>query len=260
MVESTLGRFRLNEKEASYLDTLTLIWNEFPSEGVYKIPIEIGGLNVGYFAARQFDAEINSQKKVGIISAYEGSPILTTVKRLGFKYVEVDPEEDFSNQIRNLDVLIIDKRALSLKRKLKDKRDDFIQFVENGGHLIILAQDAHEWNRSNIWEEIVLTPSQKFDETYPLKIDWNHQFFAAPNKIATQFFTDWLFLRAYNNVQVKEGQNLSVPVVTEGEELPSVLTKKLRKGRLTYIDLALHPQLLNIHTGVFRFLANVISI
>jgi hypothetical protein len=40
---------------------------------------------------------------------------------------------------------------------------------------------------------------------------------------------------------------------------PLLLTRKLGRGRMTYVDLALAPQWLNVHPGAYRLLANLIS-
>ncbi|MFQ5770349.1 MAG: hypothetical protein ACE5HX_07425, partial [bacterium] len=68
------------------------------------------------------------------------------------------------------------------------------------------------------------------------------------------------YLRAYNLVKLNGADDFSVPVKAKDGEIPFIVTKKKEKGRMTYVDLGLGPQLMNIHAGAFRLLANIISI
>lgn len=260
LAESTLFRFRLNQKEATDLDTLTLEWKGKRKDGTYMLPVDIDGIEVGKFIARKFEARIDTNKRVGYIAGMPNSTMEATLRRLGTRNSEVNINGDVSGQLKNVDVLIVDRRAVTLKKKIEDQKGHFDGFVENGGHLIYLAQDAEEWNRSKMWEEIELIPTHQFDESYPVETDGAHPFISSPNLIGPEDWYGWLYLRAYNIVKMDDAAGFSIPVKTKGEEVPLLLTKKRGEGRLTYVDLALEPQLLNIHEGMFRLFANIVSI
>lgn len=258
-VESIPGRFRLNQKEATYLDSLTLIWLKFPAVGTYKFPVNIGGVPLANFAARSFPVEVDTTKKVGVLSGIKGNPVEVTLRRMELKYIKLDPRKNISRQMSDLDVVIVDRRALSLDKDILGEKNTLAEFVKRGGHLIFLAQDAAVWNNSGIWEDVSLRPSQKFDESYPVNYDKTHPFFTTPNPISEVDWQSWLYLRAYNVVEAADTSGLSIPVRAKGQNSPLLLTKEEGKGRITYIDLALSQQFLNIHPGMFRLFANIIS-
>ena len=259
LAESSLFPFRLNQKEATDLDTLTLEWKGKRNEGSYLMPVDIDGIEVGRFIARKFEAGIDTNKRIGYIVGMPNSTMEATLRRLGTRNSEVNIHGDVSEQLKNVDVLIVDRRAVTLKEKIKDQKDHFDGFVENGGHLIYLAQDAAEWNRSKMWEEIELIPTHRFDENYPVETEGTHPFLSSPNLLGPEDWYGWLYLRAYNVVRMDDTDGFSVPVKTKCGEGPLLLTKKRGDGRLTYVDLALGPQLLNIHEGMFRLFANIVS-
>ncbi|MFH1943722.1 MAG: PIG-L family deacetylase [bacterium] len=259
-VESTAGLFRLTQKETFSVDTLTLMWKESFSEGSYMFPIDFGGINIGKFVARQFEASVRPDKKIGFIPGVEDSPLEATLRRLGVDAAKVDPGARVAEQLQNLDVLVVDHRALTLKKSLKDQKILLDRFVENGGHLIYLAQDADVWDSCQMWDEIVLTHTRTFDENYPVKTDETHPFLKIPNPIRAEDWGEWLFQRAYHIVKVENREGFEMPVQTESGDNPFVLTRRAGKGRMTYIDLAFSPQMLNINPGVFRLLANILSI
>ena len=260
LAESTPGIFRLSTKEATYVDTLTLIWKQDPEEGSYLLPLSIKEFNVGKFAARKFEVEVNTNKRVGFITGVQDSPIRAALRRLGLEALEVNPEDSLPEQTNNLDVLIVDRRALTLNDNLKDKGSELDRFVKNGGHLIYLAQDAEQWNESRLWEDIELRPSGRFDEEFPVEMEEEHPFFSSPNRIEPVDWNEWLYLRAYNIVATSRAADVSLPLRTTEDGIPLILTEKMDRGRRTYMDLALHPQLMNIHPGAFRLLANILSI
>ena len=260
LVESTPAPFRLNQKEASSVDTLTLTWKRDVEDGSYLIPLDVQGFRVGNFAVRKFPVEVSGEKRMGVIAGVQNSPVEAALSRLDLSYVEVNPEYDLTDQISGLDVVIVERRALSLKDKLKDRKEDIERFVEGGGHIIFLSQDADAWNKMKLWPKIKLSPTQKFDEQVPVESNSEHAFLSTPNKIQPEVWYDWLYLRAHNMLQTDNAQDLAMPVLERGSRSPLLVTKRKGLGRLTYVNLALQHQLMNIHPGVFRLFANIISI
>jgi len=258
MAESIPGLFRLNEKEGTFLDSLTLIWNEYPEIGTYKLPIKIGEMEVANFAVRNFPVDVESAKKIGIVQGVKGSPLLLTMTRLGLKYEKIDPKINID--LDELDVLFIDRRVLTLYKEFIKQKDVLERFVREGGHLIFLAQNAMDWNMSGIWDDITLSDSQEFDENYPITVDKSHPFLNIPNNVEDGDWNEWLYQRAYHSIEVNPNSDISIPIQTEDKKSPLVLTKSVENGRMTYVNLTISPQLLNIHPGVFVLFANIISI
>jgi hypothetical protein len=83
-------------------------------------------------------------------------------------------------QLAALDVLIIDRRALTLLPLIAEWRDELNHFAEQGGHLIILAQDADAWNAKPLWEGMTLTTSSMLAANMPVQVDAGHMLLAKP--------------------------------------------------------------------------------
>jgi hypothetical protein len=251
--------FIFDTKEEWLQDTLHLSWRSDPKEGSYIVPLRIYDTDVAYIVARKFNAEIDSSKKVGVIMGLEDSPLGHTLQRMDIRFVNVDANTALSRQIEKMDVLIIDQRVLSLKPDIIHHTQALSDFVRRGGHLIILAQDADIWNEQPLWEGISLESNVLLDENISVIMDDMSPLFTRPNRITSADWSRWLFLRAYNSVSASDVENGQIPLRTENQGLPLIVVSESGNGKMTYVDLALAPQWLNIHPGAFKLLANLIS-
>ncbi|MCH8126708.1 PIG-L family deacetylase [candidate division KSB1 bacterium] len=259
LVESTPGLFRLNQKGSVYLDTLTLIWKGNQEPGNYIIPIDIRGFNIGNFAVRNFDFKMDRNKKIGVIEGVLNSPIFPALRRLGVPAIKLTLKGNLYEQINELDVVIVDRLATTFKENLKNSKSELERFADNGGHLIYFRQEADIWNKHQWIEGVELTPAWQYDESVIFELDDSHPFVNNPNELSPQDWGNWLFLTAYNSVNVDNSMGYSIPLKTNRDENPLILTKTRGKGKTTYIDLAIYPQLMNIHEGAYKLLANIIS-
>lgn len=259
LAASNAGPFRLNVKDQVHRDTLWLTWKRTLDDGTYLIPVHIREETVARFAARKFDVRIDSSKRVGLVTGLTNSPTEDALRRLGVKWDRLTVDEHLSEVISSYQVILIDRRALTLVEQLAGHRSVLERFVEQGGHLIVLAQDASIWNALPIVDGVRLAASQTFDEQALVEIDSTHDMVLRPNPIARGDWSDWLYARSYNLVSGEELSSASVPVRTAKGKNPLIATWRRGGGTITYCDLAFHPQFLNIHPGAFRLLANLIS-
>ena len=259
LVVSTPGLFRLNEKGASHLDTLTLHWNRVPESGTRLFPLVIADEPVARFAARSFDAYIDSSKRIGIVQGVPQSRTVETLRRLGATWIDVPPDGRMESILPTLDVLIIDHRALTLRNSLRETKSMLDRFVNEGGHLIVLDQDASAWNDFGLWSGLQLTPTDRMDEETAVSVDEKHPFLSKPNVLAAEDWADWIFRRARNRLVMSALGEGSIPVKGKEEETPLVVSERRGKGTITFVGLALHHQFSNIHPGSFRLLANLVS-
>jgi len=255
---STLSPFLLSSKGSSHQDTLLLTWTSKPVEGDYLISLKISGVDVGRFAVRKFETLVDSTRRVGVIPAVNGSPAVDAIRRLNLHPVLLEPDTSLVDRLTSLDVVIVDRRALTLRRGLVKWKEYLEGFVERGGHLIVLAQDAEVWNQSPLWDGLRLTRTFALDEDTPVLLDSNHRMLSSPNTISAEDFDGWLFLKAYNEVKV-HAERQSTIVRAGVTQSPLLVSIPRGKGSFTYVDLALHPQWLNIHAGALRLLANMVS-
>lgn len=258
-VTSTPGLFRLSNKEAEQNVTLYLDWPQEVEEGTHIYPVTIDGDEVAQFAARQFRAEIDRNRRIGIFTPANNTLLKDALRRLTVRSANLVVNPERIQQMDSLDVIIVDRRALTLETRFRDKKASLQAFAEKGGHVIILAQDPESWNRAPLWDGLQLAATQQFDESFPLQNDEQHPVLNSPNRLTAQDWEGWLYRRGYNLVSFVQKDGIEMPVTAAGEGTPLLLTRKLGQGKMTYVDLALTPQWLNVQPGAYRLLANLIS-
>lgn len=259
LVHSNGVRFRLSFKESSHLDTLRLHWNKEVAAESYLVPLSIGEINVGQFAARSFEAAVDTTRKLGLLTTLSPSGTEQALRRLGARFERLDPHKVSLESLQIFDVVILDRRFTTLHRDVLGLKAALNRFVEQGGHLLILSQDPWGWNPDPLWGELSLRSSTVLDERTPVSVDTTHRLLVTPNKIKPSDWDDWLWHRGRNFVTTKNTPGVEVPVRNSRDGGPLVLTSKQGRGRLTYVDLAFEPQWMNIHGGAFRLFANLLS-
>ena len=253
-IESHL--FELQGKHDFVQDTLEIVWKKFPDEGTVMVPLLIGNTEVGRFAARHFHAEVDTSRRVGLLAGLEGSPTANAIRNLGVDLRSVEPGEDLRDVLSGLDVAIIDGCALTVKPELTLYRDTLDHFVRQGGHLIVLNQNAYVWNKHPLWDGIRLYPTVLLDKDMELDLKNVHRLLLSPNQISEADFKGWLKRLAPHSIRGTEESVIRVQ--SEGDAL--LMSKREGGGLITYVALDLVPQLMNYHPGAFRLLANLISL
>ena len=251
--------FRLSTKESSQTDTLQITWKRPLDDGTYLIPITVESRTIAQFAARQFSVRMDSSREIGLISGLKQTPTAEALRRLGasWEYIHTGPE--LSSELAKYQVVVVDRRALSLDPVLHEKVSVLNDFVQNGGHLVILAQDAAVWNEKPLIEGLRLKPSSTYDEEAAVETVDSDRLLSSPNQIHRSDWSNWLDQRAYNAISGDALAAATIPVKIAGDHNPVVAQWKKGKGIVTYADLAFQPQILNVLPGAYRLLANLLS-
>jgi hypothetical protein len=243
----------------SQTDTLQLSWRDSIPPGTFLLPLHLGGIEVARFAARKFDAAVDTALSVALLTAVDGSPTTDALRRLGCARVHVVRS---ASELRNLpqrpDVVIVDRRYTSLAPDGAQLRPLLDDVARQGGHVIVLAQDEPAWNASPLWDVIRLRRDPTLAPGIAAVIDSTHPMVRAPNAIDSTAFQDWVFALGYNSVSVAANATVETPILYDARR-PLLVTAPVGNGRMTYAELALAPQWMSIHPGAFRVLANLLS-
>ncbi|MBI3006247.1 MAG: PIG-L family deacetylase [Ignavibacteriales bacterium] len=259
IVSSEARPFRLNAKGQSHIDTLALRWSETLKESTYVFPVTIGATVVARFAARKFSTQVDTAKRIALVPGVKNSPIQDALRRLGVQWRLLDMRGELADQLSRVDVVLVDRRALTFQTELVQQRTVLQEFVKQGGHLLVLSQDAAVWNASPLVQDFQLRASPFFDEETSLDSIPTHKLLQDPNKLEESDWLNWLYQRSYNVVSGQALATAEIPIKTSFGGKPLVVQWHVGSGTITYVDLALQQQLLNIHPGAFRLLANMIS-
>ena len=159
-------------------------------------------------------------------------------------------------QLNELSVLILDRRVLTLRTDLSELKNTVDTFMTNGGRVLVLSQEAHAWQANPMCDGLRLTPTQQYDANIAVRGN-GERFFIQPNKLGPEDWEEWLFQRAYNQVEATAASHTILLQTESGA--PLIVAQPHGAGGLLYVELALVPQWLNIHAGAFRVLANLLS-
>lgn len=247
--------FRLNTKGATQIDTLFPVWKDGLDEGSYLLPVLIDQMPVAKFVARKLSVKVDTTLRVGIIPATANSPLAEALRRIGIRPAVLDSTGEVPLP-RSFDAVVIDRRALTLVPETI-RRHALEDFVRPGGHLVVLAQEPGAISRFPLLSDLLLKSSFTFDMEFPVRYDSTHQMLRVPNRISEEDFEGWVFLKSHNTV-VPKGR-FETPVVGGSTDVPMLLTRQEGKGRITYVDLALSYQWMNVHGGALKLLANLLS-
>jgi hypothetical protein len=254
------AHFRLNQKEGVVTDTLSMAWKEPVTEGTYLVPVRIGHSLVARAAARKFSAIADTSKRIGLVTGLGDSPTAEALRRLGCLHTcIVDPDSGLSSSLEGIDVLILDRRVLSLRPQVRQQTRTLAAFVSRGGHLVILAQDPDPWNAATLWEGVHLAPASALAIDALVSMDSTHALLSTPNRVEAPDLSDWMFRKGYNEVTLPQNSGAKAVVRLKEEGWPLMVTDTSGKGKITYVDLALQPQWMNLHPGSFKILGNLIS-
>jgi hypothetical protein len=251
--------FRVSGKESEQRVTLFLDWKSGMEEGTYRVPIQIAADTVAWFAARKFRADLDRNRRVGVLSGASSTPLQEALRRLGLRVRLLAHDKRAIQQMDSLDVLLIDRRALALSPEIGKLRNALAAFAQRGGHLVFLAQEAASWNAAALWEGLRLTATTQYDEDYPVTPRAGHALLTSPNALSAEDWQGWLFARAEHAISLAQNEGVAAPLLAAETGAPLLLTKPMGQGKMTYVNLALTPQLLNLHPGAFRLLANLVS-
>jgi hypothetical protein len=257
-IRSTRHFFRLGYKGATSVQSLKLLYVEKGLEGNYLIPIHIGRDDVSQFGGRAFDVGVDSTIRVGVITGYVQSAVCETFRRLGVTWKKISGDSTLASELNEVDALVIDSRALTLVPGLSSQAAALETFVERGKKLILFTQDPSSWNRKPLIPSLRLSKTIPFDENSALDLMETDRLMSVPNVLTSQDWNEWIWTRTDRTCEIGP-ERYDIPVRLKANGTPLVVSKSMGNGRITYVNLAIQPQLLNVHAGAFRLLANLLS-
>lgn len=258
LVRSSKHFFRLSTKESTFLDSLEFVEVQKGTEGSHIIPIQIGGEIVSHFGCRAFDVSVDSIKRIGLLTGYEQSALAQALRRLGLDWKLMKADSTLADGLSAIDVLFIDSRALTLLPFVSSHQEVLEAYVNRGGRVIIFGQDSFVWNQRPLVSGIRLVRATPYEENAAVDLVATDNLFSVPNPLSAQDWNEWLWMRTDQKCEL-ESARFDIPARLQSDGTPLVVTRQEGQGRITYVNLALSPQFLNIHPGAFRLLANLLS-
>lgn len=256
LVSSPRAPFRLSTKGEVSVDTLLLTWATLQAGEDYVIPVMIDNFRVGQFGARSFEMAVDTTLRVGLVTAFARSAVEQTLRQSAVRVTRVPLERN--RVYDDFDVLVLDRRVLSLDSLAGLNRDLIPELAASGKRVLILPQDVETWNSAPLVAGVRVRSSDRYEAADSLVFDQQHSLFNSPNLLGDDDWSDWLYYRSGQRL-ILDSEGLEVPLRVAADGNPLIVSRQVGNGRITYVNLALSWQWLNIHPGSFRFLANLLS-
>ncbi len=256
LVEGEGSNFRASTKGSSFTDTLKLHWKQALKDTSMIIPLSIGSVHVMNVAVRSFPVTVGRRDSISIVTPFPFGTTVHALRDIGAQASVVSPG---SIATQPIGALVVDERSLSLLRVDGTTRSEIRSFASRGGHVIILRQEEDDWNANPLLSGVQLERTHEFGAATEATFNDANRLFRFPNAVDSSLWDSWLFFRAYHRVTVPESGSVEVVLRQAETGYPMIVTEKTGKGRITYVDLDLKHQMMNLHPGVLRLFANIIS-
>jgi LmbE family N-acetylglucosaminyl deacetylase len=196
-----------------------------------------------------------------------GDEIPESLKQIGYNVVNIEPSTIQEGSLAKFDAIVVGIRAYNVVDELKFKQRYLLDYVKEGGNLIIQYNTA---GRNGLDMEnlapypLSISRDRVTDETSKVKIlASTHSLVNYPNKITQNDFNGWVQERGlYFPDQWSKEFTPILSMNDEGEAAlnGSLLVAPYGKGNYIYTGLSFFRELPAGVTGAYRLFANMLSV
>ena len=212
-----------------------------------------------------FDINVPVNLRVGYITA-EGEMIPEALKRLGINVEMLDANALTFGDLSKYSAIVVGVRAYELRPELASANKRLLDYVSNGGTLVV------QYNRDFIWNKFLPAPYHATignptpritDETAEVKfLKPDDPLLNTPNKITAADFQNWVQERGlyyWSDFDAKYTPLLSMHDPGETDLTGGLVYTPLGKGVYIYTGLAFFRELPEGVPGAYRLFVNLLS-
>lgn len=242
------GKYNSYTKNIAYDHIPTITYFPIAKANLVDIDVKIIGKKIGY-----------------IVGA--GDKVPEALLQMGYD-VKLLTEADLTEQnLKQFDAIVTGVRAYNLYEYLTNKYEVLMNYVKNGGNLIVQYAKSNAVGSRAIkmgpYAFVVNSGSRVTEED--AKVNYllpNHALLNYPNKITDTDFTGWIQERStYQAEKIDSHYEALLGMNDTGEKQStgSLITTKFGKGNFTYVSLVLFRELPAGVPGAYRLMANLIA-
>jgi len=226
-----------------------------------------------------FDALVPADLRVGYVTA-ESEPVPEALQRLGIRVEMLDAGALAFRDLSPFNAIVVGVRAYELRPELSGANQRLLDYVSNGGTLLVQYQREFAWDKSQYAPYPALIsppvppakdgvpqtprPSPRItDENSPVKfLQPNDPLLNAPNKITQDDFKGWVQERGlyfWTQFDPKYTPLLAMNDPGEPELNGGLVYVHFGKGTYIYTGLAFFRQLPEGVPGAYRLFINLLS-
>ena len=196
-----------------------------------------------------------------------GDKVPESLEQIGYQVHTINVEEIQEGTLAKYDGIVVGIRAYNVIEPLKYKQSFLLDYVKEGGNLIVQYNTAGRWNAQfeNIAPyELTLSRDRVTDENADVEIiAKNHALVNFPNTISPKDFDGWVQERGlyFPNTWAPEFTPiLSMKDEGEAPKNGSLLVAPYGQGNYIYTGLSFFRELPAGVPGAFKLFANMLSL
>lgn len=196
-----------------------------------------------------------------------GDKVPESLEQIGYRVETLNVDEIQREDLKKYDGIVMGIRAYNTVEALKFKQQMLLDYVRNGGNLIVQYNTARRWGAQfeNISPyPLTISRDRVTDEFSPVEIiAKNHDLVNVPNKIDTKDFDGWVQERGLyfpNEWGEEFTPILSMNDKGESAKKGSLLVAPYGKGNYIYTGLSFFRELPAGVPGAYKLFANMISL
>jgi LmbE family N-acetylglucosaminyl deacetylase len=209
-----------------------------------------------------FDVKVADNLNLGIITSYDNT-LVAAASELHVPYHLVSDAEIEHADLGRFTSIIVDIRAYLVRDALKGFNGRLLDYVRNGGNLIVMYQRDQEWKPEYAPYPFQITRRRVTVEEAPVTmLVPDHPLMSVPNRIGEQDWKGWKQERGLyfpGHVAPEYTRLLSSSDPDEEPLTTGYLVATFGKGSYIYTSYVWYRQLKEENPGAFRCFANMIS-
>jgi hypothetical protein len=241
------------------VDTLRLSLRKTLPAGEYTMNLELSGGNADQFLVRSFEAAVDSQVRLGLLTCIEDSPVAQALRRLRQPWRSVDTAFAAAD-LSSFNVILVDRDAFEGIQGLSRRAGALQEWVRKGGRLVVLPQAAAVDGGASVLSVGAFGRSAQLSPVAPVLSDTTAALSRTPNLLSRADWENWVVARSLHSIRIDSAVNARTPVISADGRIPLVVMIPLEKGRITLVALDLNSQFQNVHPGAHRLLANLLAV
>lgn len=225
---------------------------------------------INYFSDAQINIHPVSMKVVGNKIGYiagAGDKVPDALTQMGYKVTLIDEAGISAEKLKQYDAVITGIRAYNVYDYMYSKYNDLMDYVKNGGNLIVQYNTNNQLAGINKFIgpfPFTISRNRVSDETVPVTINLpNHSVMNFPNAISTNDFEGWVQERSIYQAEQTDSNYVAPFTMNDMGEKPSngsLIIGKYGKGNFVYTGLVFFRQLPAGIPGAYRLMANLIAL
>jgi hypothetical protein len=242
----------LPEKGSVFLDTVRLQLMSPLRPADYPMHMNLSGGGSLPFVMRKFDVQVDSVAIVGVLSGLSTSPLQNALARIRVRSHKIDPAD--SSALASCTVIVLDRDMAETKPG--GSNEQLLPWVRRGGTLVVFPPAGGK----KLMEGLAgcgYGGAPQLPPNAAVAFDTSAALMTTPNHITRDDWASWVVARSMGPVVVPE-EVASTAVVTAGG-LPLVVTLRMGAGSIRMVGCDIVSQLMNIHPGAHRLLANLVQ-